>query len=74
VKVVGMRLKAMMFASVLILVGLAVFFYGTSMGNDVLNPESLISGTYLAVVGVFLAIAGFLVLVSQIFRGHSVLY
>jgi hypothetical protein len=69
-----MRLKTMMFASVLIMVGLAIFFYGTSMGNDVLNPESLISGTYLAVVGVFLAIAGFLVLVSQIFRCHSVLY
>jgi hypothetical protein len=74
VNVVGMRLKTMMFASVLILVGLAIFYYGTSLGNDVLNPESLISGTYLAVVGVFLAIAGFLVLVSQIFRGHSVLY
>jgi hypothetical membrane protein len=74
VNVVGMRLKTMIFASVLILVGLAVFFYGTSLGKDVLNPESLISGTYLAVVGVFLAIAGFLVLVSQIFRGHSVLY
>ena len=72
--VFGMRLKTMMFASVLIVVGLAIFFYGTSMGNQGMNPESLISGTYLAVVGVFLAIAGFLVLVSQIFRGHSVLY
>lgn len=72
--VFGMRLKTMMFASVLIVVGLAIFFYATSMGNQVMNPESLISGTYLAVVGVFLAIAGFLVLVSQIFRGHSVLY
>ena len=64
----------MMFASVLIMVGLAIFFYGTSMGSNVLNPEDLISGTYLAVVGVFLAIAGFLVMVSQVFRGHSVLY
>lgn len=69
-----MRLKTMMFAIVLILVGLAIFYYGTSTGNDVLNPKSLISGTYLAVVGVFLAISGFLILVSQIFRGHSVLY
>lgn len=72
--VFDMRLKTMMFASVLIVVGLAIFFYGTSMGNQVMNSKSLISGTYLAVVGVFLAIAGFLVLVSQIFRGHSVLY
>jgi hypothetical protein len=70
VNVVGMRLKTLMFASVLVLVGLALFFYGTSMSNNVLKPESLISGTYLVVLGIFLAIAGFLVLVSQIFRGH----
>ena len=69
-----MHLKTMMFASVLIMVGLAIVFYGTSMGSNVLNSEDLISGTYLAVVGVFLAIAGFLVLVSQIFRGHSIVY
>ena len=72
--VVGMRLKMLMFASVLVLVGLALFFYGTSMSNHVMKPESLISGTYLVVLGIFLAIAGFLVLVSQIFRGHSILY
>ena len=64
----------MMFAIVLMLVGLVIFFYGTSIANDVLNSEDLISGTYIAVVGVFLAIAGFLVMVSQVFRGHSVLY
>ena len=69
-----MRLKMMLFASVLILVGLVIFLYGTSMGNNVLNPESLISGTYLAVVGVFLAIAGFLMLVSHVFRGRSMFY
>jgi len=73
-EVVGMRPQMMMFASVLIMVGLAIVFYGTSMGSNVLNSEDLISGTYLAVVGVFLAIAGFLVMVSQVFRGHSVLY
>ena len=64
----------MMFASVLIVVGLAIFFYGTSIANDVFNQKDLISGTYLAVVGTFLAIAGFLVMVAQVFRGHSVLY
>ena len=72
--VVGMHLKTLMFASVLLLVGLALFFYGTSMSNHVMNPEGLISGSYLVVLGIFLAIAGFLVLVSQIFRGHSILY
>jgi hypothetical protein len=74
VNVFGLRLKTLMFASVLVLVGIALFFYGTSMSNHVMNPESLISGTYLVVLGIFLAIAGFLVLVSQIFRGHSILY
>jgi hypothetical protein len=69
-----MHLKTMMFASLLVLVGLALFFYGTSMSNHVMNPEGLISGSYLVVLGIFLAIAGFLVLVSQIFRGHSILY
>jgi len=69
-----MHLKTLMFASVLLLVGLALFFYGTSMSNHVMNPECLISGSYLVVLGIFLAIAGFLVLVSQIFRGHSILY
>ena len=69
-----MRPKMIIFAIILMLVGLLIFFYGTSMANDVFNSEDLISGTYLAVVGVFLAIAGFLVMVSQVFRGHSVLY
>ena len=64
-----MRLKTMMFASVLIVVGLAIFFYGTSMGNQVMNPESLISVTYLAVMLVLIATAGFIVLVSQVFFG-----
>ena len=72
--VVGMHLKTLIFASVLVLVGLALFFYGTSMSDHVMYPEGLISGTYLVVLGIFLAIAGFLVLVSQIFRGHSILY
>ena len=71
---VGLRSTMIMFAIGLMLVGLLIFFYGTSIANDVLNSEDLISGTYLAVVGTFLAIAGFLVMVSQVFRGHSVLY
>jgi hypothetical protein len=74
VKVVGIRLKIMMFATVLILVGCAISFYGISMCSNVLNPERLMSGTYIAVVGAFLAIAGFLVLMAQIFMGRSVLY
>jgi hypothetical protein len=73
-EVFGMRPKLIMFGIVLIMVGLAIFFYGTSIANDVLNQRDLISGTYLAVVGTFLAIAGFLVITAQVLRGHSVLY
>ena len=54
--VVSMRLKIIVFASFLGLVGLALFFYGISMSNHVMNPESLISGTYLMVLGIFLGI------------------
>ena len=71
---VGMRPIMMMFAIGLMLVGLLILFYGTSMANDVFNSEDLLSGTYIAVVGTFLTLAGFLVMVSQVFRGHSVLY
>jgi hypothetical protein len=69
-----MHVKTLIFASVLVLAGLALFFYGTSMSDHVMYPEGIISGTYLVVLGIFLAIAGFLVLASQIFRGHSMLY
>lgn len=73
-EVVGMRPNMIMFAIGLMLAGLLIFFYGTSMANDVFNPEDLLSGTYIVVVGTFLTISGFLVMVSQVFRGHSVLY
>lgn len=63
---VGIHLKRMMFTSALIVVG---FFYETSIGNDVLNTESLISVTYLAVMLVLIATGGFIVLVSQVFFG-----
>jgi len=74
VNVVAVRLKLMLFAGVLVIVGLALFFYGTSMSNHVLNPESLISGTHLVVLGIFLGITGFLILMLQIFQRHSLIY
>ena len=72
--VIGLRLKVILFASILTLVGIVLFFYGNSMSKHVLYPEGIISGSYLVVLGIFLALAGFLVLVSQIFRGRSILY
>jgi len=74
VNVVGVHIKTIIFACILIFVGIGLFFYGNSMSTNVLDSEGLISGTYLVVLGIFLAIAGFLVLVSQIFRGHSMVY
>lgn len=66
--------KIMIFDSFLVLVGLALFFYGTPMSNQVMNPESLISGRYLVVLGVFLRIAGFLMLMLQMFQHQSLSY
>jgi hypothetical protein len=38
------------------------------------GSRSIISGVYLVVFGIFLAVAGFMVLVSQVFRGRSVIF
>ena len=67
---ISLRLSAIIVASLLVFIGLALFFYGTSMTN----PRSVLSGSYLVVIGIFLAIAGFLMLVSHVFRGRSMLY
>jgi hypothetical protein len=69
-----MRLKVMFFASLLLIAGLTMFCYGTSMTNQVMNPESLISGTYLVVIGIFVGIAGFLMLLLQMFQRQSLAY
>jgi hypothetical protein len=39
-----------------------------------MNPESLISGTYLVVIGIFVGIAGFLMLLLQMFQRQSLAY
>jgi len=69
-----MHVKVIMFASVLVFVGLVLFFYGASMTNQVMNPEILISGTYLVVLGIFLGIVGFLMLMLQLFQRHTLIY
>jgi len=52
----------------LIVLGLATYVYGVNM----MKPEDPLSGTYCAVIGVFLGIAGLLVLFSNVFRGSLV--
>jgi hypothetical protein len=70
----GMNLKVIIFACFLFVVGLALFFYGTSLSNQVMNPKSLISGTFYVVVGIFLGIAGFLMLMFNLFQRQSLSY
>jgi hypothetical protein len=74
VNVVGMRLKIIMIASFLGLVGLVLFFYGISMSDHVMNPESFISGTYLIVLGIFLGMVGLLMLMLHLFQRQSLIY
>jgi Na+-driven multidrug efflux pump len=64
----------MIFAIILILGGIVLYFYGKPIASHLLNPNNPLSGSYIVIFSVFLVIAGFLVLVSQIFRGKSVLY
>jgi len=68
--VISLRLSVIVVASLLVFIGFALFFHGISMTN----PRSFLSGTYIVVIGIFLAIAGFLMLVSHVFRGRSMFY
>jgi len=49
----------------LIVLGLVIYAYGTNMTK----PGDPLSGIYGAVIGVFLGIAGLLVIASSVFRG-----
>ena len=72
--VLSLRIKLIIFSSVLILLGVYLYLYGNSIERNLLNSKGLISGVYLVIFGIFLVVAGFLVLASQIFRGRSVIY
>lgn len=71
---VSLRAKLIVFSCVLIFLGAILYFCGDSLASDLLNSRGLISGVYFVVLGIFLAVAGFMVLVSQVFRGKSVIY
>ena len=71
---VSVRIKLIIFSSVLMLMGVYFYVYGDSIERNFFNSEGLISGMYIGIFGVFLILAGFLVLASQVFRGSSVLY
>jgi len=69
-----MNTKVMVFACVLCVVGLALFCQGMSLSGQVMNPENLISGTFFVVLGIFLGLAGFLMLILQMFQRQSLSY
>ncbi len=49
----------------LVALGVITYVYGTNM----IRPEDPLSGSYGAVIGIFLGLAGVLVLFSSVFRG-----
>jgi hypothetical protein len=57
----------------LIILSMVLYFFGSSITDPVLNPNDPLFGSYLVIFSVFLGIAGFLVLVSQVFPGRSIL-
>ena len=60
-----MRVRGVVVGVLLIVLGLVTYAYGTNMTN----PEDPLSSMYGAVIGIFLGIAGLLVLVANVFRG-----
>jgi len=69
-----MNLKVTIFAILLLIAGLVMFCYGTSMTTQLMNPENVISGTYLVVIGIFLGLAGLVMLLLQMFQRQSLVY
>jgi hypothetical protein len=70
----SLSLKVMVFGCFLIILSIGLYFFGSSVTDSALNPKGPFFGSYLVVFSVFLGIAGFLVLVSQVFRGKSLVY
>ena len=64
-KVIQLRVRGVIVGVVLIIIGLAISVYGMNMTK----PGDPLSGMYGAVIGIFLGLAGLLVLFSSVFRG-----
>ena len=60
-----MQVRGVIVGVLLIILGLATSVYGMNMTK----PEDPLSGMYGAVIGVFLGLAGLLLLFSSVFRG-----
>jgi len=69
-----MGAKVMILALGLCIVGLVMFLHGSSLSNQVMNPENMISGTFLVVLGIFLGLAVFLMLLLHMFQRQSLSY
>ncbi|MCK4478729.1 hypothetical protein KAU88_09440 [Candidatus Bathyarchaeota archaeon] len=53
---------------VLCLLGLIVFMYGTNN----MTPANAVSNSFLVVIGMFLGMAGLIVLITNVFSGGSI--
>ena len=69
-----MNPKVMVFAIALCTIGLALFIHGSTLSNQILNPENMISGTFFVVIGIFISLAGLLMLLLSMFQGRSLSY
>lgn len=70
---IGLSVRILIVGCFLILLSMGLYFFGSSVTDQYLNPTDPIFGSYLVIFSVFLGIAGFLVLVSQVFPSRSIL-
>lgn len=70
---VGLSVRILIVGCFLILLSMGLYFFGSSVTDQYLNPSDPLFGSYLVIFSVFLGIAGFLILVSQVFPGRSIL-
>jgi len=69
----GLSVRILIVGCFLILLSMGLYFFGSSVTDQYLNPTDPIFGSYLVIFSAFLGIAGFLVLVSQVFPSRSIL-
>ena len=70
---VGLSGRVLFVGCFLILLSIDLYFYGSSVTDQYLNPSDPLFGSYLVIFSAFLGISGFLVLVSGVFPGRSIL-
>jgi len=65
---ITLETKGVLVGVVLCLLGLVVFMHGINN----MTPVNAVSNSFLVVIGMFLGIAGFIVLITNVFSGGSI--